>query len=96
MDLSFSEEDRLFQNEVRTWLEIAWPQEMRDKQARSALGKLSKDDLVGWQKRLAEKGWAGANWPIEHGGAAFTPTQNYIFDLERARVGAPGVARWGA
>ncbi len=95
MDLSFSEEDRKFQQEVREWLETAWPQEMRDKQARSALGKLSKDDLVAWQKRLAEKGWAAVNWPKEYGGADFTPTQKYIFDLERARVGAPGVIPFG-
>ena len=58
MDLTFSQQDRAFQQEVRDWLSHAWPQEMRDKQARSALGKLSKEDLVGWQKRLAEKGWA--------------------------------------
>lgn len=95
MDISFSEEDRQFQQEVRDWLEGAWPQEMRDKQARSALGKLSKDDLVSWQKRLADKGWAATNWPVEHGGANFTPTQSYIFDLERARVGAPGVMPFG-
>ena len=47
--------------------------------------------MVGWQKRLADKGWAATNWPAEYGGAAFTPTQSYIFDAERARVGAPGV-----
>ncbi len=95
MDISFTEEDRQFQREVRQWLDEAWPQEMRDKQARSALGRLSKDDHVQWQKRLAERGWAGTNWPKEYGGAAFTPTQNYIFDLERARVGAPGVIPFG-
>lgn len=95
MDITFNEEDRQFQAEVRTWLETAWPQEMRDKQARSALGRLSKDDHVVWQKRLAEKGWAATNWPKEYGGAAFTPTQSYIFDLERARVGAPGVIPFG-
>ena len=95
MDLSFSEQDRAFQAEVRSFLEEAWPQEMQDKKARSALGKLSKDDLVGWQKRLAEKGWAATNWPTEYGGAAFTPTQSYIFDAERARVGAPGVVPFG-
>ena len=60
-----------------------------------ALGKLSKEDLVGWQKRLAEKGWAATNWPTEYGGAAFTPTQSYIWDAERARVGAPGVIPFG-
>ena len=95
MDLSFSQEDRDFQQDVQSFLETAWPQEMRDKKARSALGKLSKDDLVGWQKRLAEKGWAAVNWPKEHGGAAFTPTQSYIWDLERAKVGAPGVIPFG-
>jgi len=95
LDLTFGDEDRQFQQEVRTWLEEAWPQEMQDKQARSALGKLSKDDLVAWQKRLAKKGWAATNWPAEHGGASFTPTQSYIFDLERARVGAPGVIPFG-
>ncbi len=95
MDISFNSEDRQFQQEVRTWLETAWPQEVRDKQTKSALGNLSKEDLVAWQKRLAEKGWAATNWPVEHGGAAFTPTQSYIFDLERARVGAPGVVPFG-
>ena len=95
MDLSFSQEDRTFQKEVREWLTTAWPRELRDKQRRSALGKLSKDDLVGWQKRLAEKGWAATNWPKAYGGADFTPTQSYIFDLERARVGAPNVVPFG-
>ena len=95
MDLSFSEQDRAFQTEVRSFLEEAWPQEMQDKKARSALGKLSKEDLVGWQKRLAEKGWAATNWPTEYGGAAFTPTQSYIWDAERARIGAPGVIPFG-
>ena len=95
MDFSFTENDREFQQEVRSWLDQAWPEEMRARQARSALGKLSKDDLVRWQKALAEKGWAATNWPEQHGGAGFTPTQNYIFDLERARVGAPGVVPFG-
>ena len=55
MDLTFTEEDRQFQHEAREWLEDAWPEEMREKQRRSALGKLSKDDLVSWQKKLAEE-----------------------------------------
>tara|TARA_Y100001933_G_scaffold264791_1_gene332659 strand:+ start:2668 stop:3882 length:1215 start_codon:yes stop_codon:yes gene_type:complete len=95
VNLEFTEEERAFQQEVRSWLETAWPQEMRERQARSALGKLGKDDLVRWQKKLAEKGWAATNWPVEYGGADFTPTQKYIFDLERARVGAPGVVPFG-
>ncbi|MEM7100795.1 MAG: acyl-CoA dehydrogenase family protein [Pseudomonadota bacterium] len=95
MDISFSDTDRAFQADVRNWLEEAWPAEVREKQAKSAVGRLSKEDLVAWQKRLAEKGWAATNWPAEHGGASFTPTQSYIFDLERARVGAPNVIPFG-
>ncbi len=95
MDISFEEDDRHFQKEVREWLEDAWPQETRDKRGRSAQGRLSKEDHVAWQKNLADKGWAGTNWPKEHGGAAFTPTQNYVFDLELARVGAPRVVPFG-
>ena len=95
MDFSFTDADRQFQREARSWLDQAWPEEMRARQARSALGKLSKDDIIRWQKALAEKGWAATNWPVEHGGAGFTATQNYIFDLERARVGAPGVMPFG-
>ncbi len=93
--MSFSEADRRFQQEVRAWLADAWPEEIRKRQARSALGRLSKEDHVRWQKALAAKGWAAVDWPKEHGGAAFTPTQNYIFDLERARVGAPAVMPFG-
>ena len=93
--MSFSDADRKFQQEVRAWLADAWPEEMRKRQARSALGRLSKEDHVRWQKALAAKGWAAVDWPKEHGGAAFTPTQNYIFDLERARVGAPAVMPFG-
>ena len=44
-------------------------------------------------ERLGGSQLAGAS--LAHGGAKFTPTQNYIFDLERARVGAPGVIPFG-
>ncbi len=95
MNISFSNEDLVFQKEVRDWMEIGWPQDMRQKQARSLVSRLSKADLVSWQKRLAKKGWAATNWPVEFGGAGFTPMQNYIFELEKSRVGAPGVVPFG-
>ncbi|MCZ6659412.1 MAG: acyl-CoA dehydrogenase family protein, partial [Gammaproteobacteria bacterium] len=52
-------------------------------------------DVVRWQQTLAEQGWAAPNWPAEHGGAGFTHTQNYVFDLEMARAGAPRVIPFG-
>ena len=95
MDFSFSDEDRAFQGEVREWLDVAWPKDVRRRQAKSALGRVSKDQQSRWQQALAKRGWAAPNWPEEYGGAGFTPTQNYLFDLELARAGAPGVLPFG-
>ena len=95
MDFSFSAENREFQREVRAWLDEAWPQSARERQARSALARIAKEEQVRWQQKLAERGWAAPNWPVEHGGAGFTATQNYIFDSEMARAGAPSVLPFG-
>ena len=83
MDLSFSEGSGI-SGRGQSFLDEAWPQEMRDKQGRSALGKLSKEDLVSWQKGWLRKAGQRRIGP-EYGGAAFTPTESYIFDAERAR-----------
>ena len=36
-----------------------------------------------------EKGWAVPQWPEEHGGTGWTPTQKYIFSRECYLAGAP-------
>ena len=95
VDFSFSEADLAFQREVRDWLESAWPAEARRRRAKSAMGRVSRQEQVEWQQKLAERGWAAPNWPVEHGGAGFTPTQNYLFDLEMAKAGAPRVLPFG-
>ncbi len=95
MDFSFSEEDRAFQGQVREWLAQAWPEEVRLRKAKTATGRVWREEQIRWQQALAEKGWAAPNWPVEHGGAGFTPTQNYLFDLELARAGAPNVLPFG-
>lgn len=95
MDFSFSREDRAFQAEVRGWLDAAWPEEIRRRQAKTAIGRVSREEQVRWQQALAERGWAAPNWPLEYGGAGFTATQNYLFDLEMSRAGAPRVLPFG-
>ncbi len=95
VDMTFSEDDRAFQKEVRAWLDENWSSDIRERQQRDINSRLSREDTITWQKRLAAKGWAAPNWPTEHGGAGFTPTQNYIWDLERARVGAPKALAFG-
>ena len=93
MDLEFSEEDFSFQKEVREWIAENFPQEMRDRKANST--HLTKEDHVYWQNALYKKGWAGLNWPAEYGGPEFTPTQQYLYDLEMATAGAPMIVPFG-
>ena len=90
MDLEFSEEDFAFQQEVRSWIAEKLPPEMRVRR-----GHLAKEDFIYWQQALYERGWAGLNWPKEYGGPMFTPTQQYLYDLEMAAAGTPGMLPFG-
>ncbi|HEX2891726.1 acyl-CoA dehydrogenase family protein [Vineibacter terrae] len=95
MHMNFTEADIAFQTEVRDWLtENLTPEIVAEaKVARNAF--MSRERLLDWQKRLARKGWLCTNWPTEYGGPGWTPTQKYIFEMEMARVGAPGTSPFG-
>ncbi len=94
MDLQFTEEDFQFQKEVHDWIDENYPAEMRKRKANRP-GHLTREDHVYWQQALYAKGWAGLNWPAEYGGPEFTPTQQYLYDLEMASADAPMVLPFG-
>ena len=50
-----------------------------------------RDYDTAWQARLHEAGYAGINWPAEHGGRGATPGEHLIFLEESVRAGAPDV-----
>ncbi|MBT9465936.1 acyl-CoA dehydrogenase family protein [Hydrogenophaga sp.] len=87
MDIDFSPEDMAFQQEVRTWFNAHTPSDLKRKTVTGEM--LQKNDIVQWQRRLDGQGWLVTGWPKEHGGPGWTPTQRYIFDLERAAASAP-------
>ena len=95
MDLGFSQADFEFQQEVKQWIAENYPEEMASRHKRSANGHLTKADHVYWQQALYNKGWAGLDWPAELGGPDFTATQRYLYDLEMAAAGTPGVLPFG-
>ena len=95
MDLTFSEEDRAFQEEVRAWIKENYTEDLRERNRLSKNGYLDKDSIVTWQKRLNEKGWAAPNWPVEYGGPGFTPNQKYIFSMEMSLAGTPTTSPMG-
>jgi len=87
MDLNFTEDELAFRGEVRAFLKDKLPDDLRRKMIERR--HLGKDDIVRWQRILNARGWATPNWPVEHGGQAWTPAQRYIFQEEMALAHAP-------
>ena len=50
---------------------------------------------IEWQNKLNDKGWLAPGWPVEHGGVAWSVTENFIFETERSLAGAPDVVPFG-
>ncbi len=88
MDFTYTPEQELFRNELRTWLEA--------KKAAGAFGAgehKSLDQVVAdgrrWQQTLFDGGYCGIHWPKEYGGRSASLLEQIIFQEELARVGSP-------
>jgi alkylation response protein AidB-like acyl-CoA dehydrogenase len=83
MDLTFTDEETAFRDELRAWLAENHPGEQPP----------AEGDSYAWrrdfQRRLADGGWAAVHWPVEFGGRGATLTQSAIFFEELARAKAP-------
>ncbi len=87
MELFYSEADLSFRDEVRTFLADRLPKDISD--TFFSYERHSWQQMIRWQKILAEQGWVAPGWPIEHGGTGWSPMQQYIFDSEAMLAGAP-------
>ena len=93
MDLSYSEEEQAFRDDVRAFLEAELPPDLSDKvRAGSTLGK---QDHERWHAILQARGWLAINWPKAFGGAEWNAVQRHIFEEECARAYAPRVVPFG-
>ena len=95
MDLKFSPEEVAFRDEVRRFIDENFDAELRTAMERTRTGYIAKDLHIRWQKRLHTKGWMAPNWPVEHGGAGWSPVQKYIFEQEMFQAGTPIVVPFG-
>lgn len=95
MDLSFTDKDRAFQQEVRSWIGQAYTPELRAQKALSKNGYLDKAGQIAWQKKLFEKGWVAPNWPQEYGGPGLSPSQRAILQTELGEADCPLVSPMG-
>ena len=89
MNLNFSDEELQFQREVRQFLAEKLPKHIIEGTANNGSVFVEKDIALQWQDILVKKGWAVPQWPVEHGGTDWTPTQKYIFSKECYHAGAP-------
>ena len=93
MDLSYSDEERAFREDVRAFLAEKLPRELSDKVRRGQ--ELTKDDHERWHGILNDQGWLATNWPKEFGGAAWNAVQRHIFEEEAAAHHAPRIVPFG-
>ena len=95
MDLSLSAEEDVFQQEVRDFLDEKLTADLREATSLTTTVFVEKDIALRWQAILHEKGWLAYFWPEEYGGPGWSSIQRYIFQMECARAGAPGIIPMG-
>lgn len=93
MDLNYSPEELAFRDEVRAWLQVNLPDDLREQIVNYK--ELVRDDYIRWHKVLAKKGWIAPEWPVEWGGATWTVVQHYIFEEECGFAGCPPLVPFG-
>ncbi|BBZ61644.1 acyl-CoA dehydrogenase family protein [Mycolicibacterium monacense] len=95
MDLTWSDHDLAFRDEVRAFLaEKLTPDIQRAGRLMTSV-YADHDASMAWQKILHERGWAAPAWPVEYGGCDWSLTQHYIFSRESTLAGAPSLSPMG-
>ena len=91
MDLTFSAEERSFEQDVRDFIAENLTPEV--KRATALTPSVFSDPDIGmaWQRALHKRGWGAPGWPVDYGGPDWTPAQRWIFEAESARAGVPNV-----
>lgn len=87
MDLTFSDSELAFRDELRTWL-AEHPPPPEPTEGGDEAGFAWRRD---WQRTLSEAGWVAPAWPAEYGGRGATLTESAIYfeEFGRARVPLP-------
>jgi alkylation response protein AidB-like acyl-CoA dehydrogenase len=89
MDFEFTEAEKAFRKELREWLDANAPSLLADGPQYSDPEKRWERAAL-WHKALHEAGWVGIYWPTQFGGRGATLIEQYIYEEEMDRIGAPG------
>ena len=87
MDLTFSERESAFRDELRAWLKANPPEKEPHEDGEDAHYAWRR----GWQRKLYDAGWAAPSWPVEYGGrgASLSESAIYFEELSAAKVPLP-------
>lgn len=85
MDLTFTEREEAFRQEVRAWLEANIPTEALPSGDTAEGFALH----VEWEKKLHAARYSVVSWPVEYGGRGANLWEWLIFEEEYYRAGAP-------
>lgn len=86
MDFRFNQEEEAFRGQVHDFIDLECPRELREGEVVSAQ---QLERLFEWRKKVADRGWLAPAWPKEYGGAELSVMEQFIYNLETARMGAP-------
>jgi alkylation response protein AidB-like acyl-CoA dehydrogenase len=86
MDFELSESERVFRDEVRTWLKANAPRTSDDGGDDQ---KAFVESRRAWQKKLYDAGYVGLTWPEEYGGRGRSFMDQLIFNDEMILAHAP-------
>lgn len=93
MQLNFTPDQEAFRLEVRDFVKLHLPVDIRRK---VELGlRLEQADYVTWFRILQARGWLTPGWPVQHGGPGWDHVQRFIFDEETLLGGAPRIIASG-
>ncbi|MBI4081053.1 MAG: acyl-CoA dehydrogenase family protein [Candidatus Lambdaproteobacteria bacterium] len=98
MNLKDTPQQARLRQEIRAWIAAAVPTELLGQQEWLAMPLTTStlaDELAGRPEyeplldALDGQGWLAPAWPREHGGAAFSAEEQFVFDEEWLRAGLP-------
>ena len=88
MDFRLTPEEETFRQEVHEFIEKECPKQLRE---RSGTGSFFSNagHFLEWRRKIAGKGWVAPAWPKEYGGASMTIMEQFIYNMETAKLRAP-------
>jgi len=88
MDFRLTPVEEAFRQEVHEFIEKECPKQLRERSGTTSFFSNAQHFLE-WRRKIAGKGWVAPAWPKEYGGASMTIMEQFIYNMETARMRAP-------